>query len=380
MYLYKRNLYFTSLLFLGFLGCTPSKRKTSKEGIKISLATNEAPDTAYSTSYTQVNLETKGAPSFLKEVNRIYFDEEKFFILDKGLRKIVIFNSSGKYLSTIDRIGRGPTEYNQLSDFYLDTKNKQIVVLCSRPYKVMFFNYNTEFIKENKIDDLFLQMGSDDKFYYFQKAEMINGDIGKYNLDVYSKDLKFIRSLSPIVGSDLNYIDIVGNSITTGRNLFFSKRYDDNIYHLENGNVTIKYSINFEEATLPEDLQSQSTSDEFFKRVDEKKYVYGIKDVVESDQFVVFQTNQGMYFLNKNNKVLTQVRTLVSSDIKFSLSNYLVLGNTKDQIVFIQDPVRLKSLYEYSITKTKDLNKKFVEIAKNIEDGDNQILFIYKLK
>jgi len=79
-----------------------------------------------------------------------------FFSQKKGIIKI--FDSNGKYLSTFNRLGRGPQEYIRLGDPRIDNVSGKIIVNSTN--KVVEYSLNGEFIRNitlseyRKIDNI----------------------------------------------------------------------------------------------------------------------------------------------------------------------------------------------------------------------------------
>jgi hypothetical protein len=75
------------------------------------------------------------------EINSMQVFDNYIFILDiDKAKKLFMFDKNGKYLRQIGRLGQGPGEYLYISDFCLDTINREIYILDSS--KKMLYKYN----------------------------------------------------------------------------------------------------------------------------------------------------------------------------------------------------------------------------------------------
>lgn len=64
------------------------------------------------------------------DVAKIEEFNNEFYILDKTIRKcVLVFDERGKYLRRIGRIGQGPGEYAEISDFTINRKAGCVAIL-----------------------------------------------------------------------------------------------------------------------------------------------------------------------------------------------------------------------------------------------------------
>ena len=57
-----------------------------------------------------IPLETT-AESLIKEITKVKYHKDKYYVLDCPLHRILVFDNVGKYLHKIDNRGEGPSEY-----------------------------------------------------------------------------------------------------------------------------------------------------------------------------------------------------------------------------------------------------------------------------
>jgi hypothetical protein len=96
-----------------------------------------------------IPLETT-SKSLLKEINKIVFSEDKYFILDKNQNAIVVFDSTGKFQNKIQNIGNGPGEYSLLYDFEINPFTNNIELLNPRG-ELLIHEKNGTFIRSLRI-------------------------------------------------------------------------------------------------------------------------------------------------------------------------------------------------------------------------------------
>jgi hypothetical protein len=67
--------------------------------------------------------------SLLVSVDKIYAKGDTLLIMDRRAKGMLAFDTQGRFLFRVGSVGRGPGEYNSLSDFSVDPKNGRIYVL-----------------------------------------------------------------------------------------------------------------------------------------------------------------------------------------------------------------------------------------------------------
>ena len=89
---------------------------------------------------------------FLYEINKIIEFNEEYYIFDKRLKKIFVFDKTGIYLRQIGSLGIGPDQYQDISDFTIDKKNGNILILSTLSSSFIHeYNTNGEFIQKKEL-------------------------------------------------------------------------------------------------------------------------------------------------------------------------------------------------------------------------------------
>ncbi|MGS2740795.1 6-bladed beta-propeller [Sinomicrobium sp. M5D2P17] len=364
---------FFILLFVGCKekGSTGQQQRTHfdlSEGIELQEIQNTVADTLFLQNSKVIFLENNPS-SVLNEVNKIFMDDNKLFVLDKALSKVVVYDISGKYLNHLEAIGNGPREYTGLIDIFVNDSTKQIHLLCDHPFKIMTYDYDMHYINEIKIDDLYLEFIQQGNYFICRRAELENNIPNKFYVDVVDVQTgDIIKSLLPIESNTkrLNKPKIPGSMITKSSSILVSTLDNNFINEFKSQDDVLekKYDMN----------RLSSTNGQ-------------IVNMVESDSFLIFKTGEGMFLYDKKAKKLKGYKygILNTADLNAGLSEYLPVGNTINKVAFIYSPSLLKTVEkafkekQSSIKDSGKVNRKFLDFASKVKFDDNPILFIYDL-
>lgn len=324
-----------------------------------------------------IQLETNDN-SLLGEIKRIYYDENKLFILDKTLNKIVVFDMTGKYITDIQRIGQAQGEYISVMDFCIDTKKKQILLLCDRPYKIISFDYSGQFLKEKKLDDCYIYISTNSNFVFCNKSEIASYTNKDYEIDCYSSDFESKHSYLPLRDNIKTFKYASGNQMTSTLNRYYSRRFDNCIYQLNPKNVIDKYTIDFADNSIPESELNTTILDDLVKLSIDNDWVYCITDFVESNNYFMFNTNIALYVYDKKSKELNGYEVIQNSILRLGSNSYYPINNSK-MIASVIKPTLLSDFKKIA-SKRKSDNFELLKLADKVMIEDNPILILYEFK
>ena len=142
-----------SLLLIGvfvLLGCSSNKKQEpiSKSGVPvINLSENVStvPSLLLSEAASKVDIVPLEVTdeSLLGEIYHLQITENDIWVHHYKDKCICRFSRSGKFLNKVGKIGQGPGEFIQLSDFFIDEKHREIyIVSASRGIFVYDFDGN----------------------------------------------------------------------------------------------------------------------------------------------------------------------------------------------------------------------------------------------
>lgn len=139
--------------------------------------------------------------SLIKSITKIITRENKIYIRN-GYTDILCFDKDGKFLYKLNKPGRGPGEYNFISDFDISSDNK-ILTVISDGNLVVYNNTGTEFIFDKSINRLYLFQSSSQSI---SKISMIPGTNNiLLSIDPFTGSEQFLSVLINIDGDSLYF-------------------------------------------------------------------------------------------------------------------------------------------------------------------------------
>jgi len=172
----------------------------------------------------------------ISEVSQLEVADSLFFILDRKIETVFVFNSNGKFVSKIGNKGKGPGEYIRPSKFIVNKRKSLIKIYDSSQCKIITFDFNGKLIREIKTNMYLSSFGEFENGYWGYCSNIPN-EIIKNKRDF----LKFVildadgNTKKKIYGERTKDKMLLSNSyITTAWNdtVSFVEPYSNTIYQL----------------------------------------------------------------------------------------------------------------------------------------------------
>lgn len=318
----------------------------------------------------------------LKEIKQMEFTMNLFFVLD-GRKQLFVFDRSGKGLAKIDKVGQGAEEYLEIRGFDISLKDSLICMLVY-PSKLMYFTFDGKLVNQEKLNFQGYAMDlSHDAIAIFTD-----------NTTLEKKNLLTIKNL--LNGEEKEYVAgqrfLAGQltpgfqqrryftTLSDGKTLFFHP-LSNLIYSLDNGNVSVKYKLDFGDKNPPVNINQQTTgSGGPFGFIKEHFPVYGFNSCWENDRYFYIQAYIGEnltdLFYDKKTKIYYSgmlLDDMVDCSVKFTeaTNQYLAGYVSADDVL---------GLIDYMKSKNRDLQEKparkqLFDFAENV--GNPAILLYY---
>lgn len=202
--------------------------------------------------------------SMLVNIHKILKLDGDYILFDKDRSVVYKFDSKGKYISKLDRLGSGPGEYQGLYDMFINPFTKNIELL-SPAGTIYAYTKDFEWIETIDIGDI----RSVHKFEYFSEdiiALYSNDYRVEDNVLLYSKkEDKLINKMKfePSV-FEINQLMMLGNPLVqTGKDLLLCIPFSNKVYKIGLNGVTLANIWDFGKYNFDKKgLESSNSRDE----------------------------------------------------------------------------------------------------------------------
>ncbi len=195
-----------------------------------------------------IELETN-EESLIGMPGRIIITENGIFILNNpnpqsSQINILRFGIDGQFLNSIGRTGKGPGEFIDVNDFFVNKKTEQIELVCSHNQMLLFKvagEYSGQINNPNKIPvNSFIKTNEGNYFIYGGT----NNGFDNHRIYLVDSEGEIIKKylgqetkLSPIANDN--------NFILSGNEILFRESFNDTIYRLNDEGIEPYYIFEF---------------------------------------------------------------------------------------------------------------------------------------
>tara|TARA_R110002020_G_scaffold146343_1_gene320938 strand:+ start:64718 stop:65995 length:1278 start_codon:yes stop_codon:yes gene_type:complete len=332
-----------------------------------------------------------------RELSQIFFHDDRIYVMDIfGCQCIQIFDRSGKFLNKLRSYGEGTGQYLDFDGALV--RNGEIMLVGVFPRKLMWFDLNGEFLREQKVSQRFggaIYSDREKRYYLFNKAS----ESGQFFIESVNESFEDTVQVIPFdpeiyYGS---YSDRNNLKSFNGR-IYFGQPFQDTIFIANDGNFIPKLVFDFGEYG-----QGQ---EEMIK----------IKENLEPLQQMEFLNNRAKLYLSTIWHITDSQLYLKASHEKESYNIFYTREDNRTHVIndeFVNDlnesPHVNSFFYQFSEGKVgctipgkilfKDLQKKkaklgqegfeeyvkgkgknFAQAAFAAKDSENPVLIVYTVK
>ena len=334
----------------------------------------------------------------LGTIRGYFICSENYILFDNTDNKKYLFSRSGKYIAQIGNVGPGPEEYLYYgSDIaHIDEKNSQVIIVTSHPRRLMYYDFNGNFLEsipipfDNLIGSIEYYNSNIYNFYIMKEANMGKAPYTYTILDTAFniltqkiKPIQFSRKSEtfafPATPSFSQYM--YNNRVHIMENMLNDTLYEINNYF----SFMPKYIINLGKYSVTTDIRSYDALS-FLKEINNRVM---LRSIFETDDYLfIIYEYQGkripVYFNKKNNKIYQMKNSLsgIPNDYDGGLDFWPLYQNNKELITFYDayQLVEHKKSNKYSLKGTKESLTRFNHLVRNLEPDDNPVMVIVKLK
>lgn len=327
-----------------------------------------------------------------------YFSDNFIFVSNHD--HILVYDYTGKFIRQIGTPGRGPGEIDLIRMISVIEKEQILVVQTNWSNKLMFFSFDGTFIKSVSQPNVFRI-----------RVLNMNQFLLNYSCALGFEDYLYILSNEnwDTISTVNNHYKWKNNSGITGmvgssdfkpfynyRNqTFFKSMYNDTVYTVLKNKIEPAYFINLGNYRLPDELRPEPPQSIVRFRSENAKYFFA--SVMEAGEKMFIMTENYKGKINKN--ILFNSKTAESSFLVNESNepsgfindwdggmDFWPEGNVNDNEIFMAiSPLTLKKMFEeedYSNKTARFQDRKLAlkEMAGKLNDTDNPVLMIVKLK
>ncbi len=337
--------------------------------------------------------------SLVGNISKLIKYKDRFYITDNDItHSIFCFSETGKFLFKINRVGTGPGEYVNLSDFSIDYDQNKLLVYDNSMKRILHFSLNGDYVESHAIN-----------FHLFRFSYIANGYFAFYNDFTKSNKELLNKGVYPnliitdrdykIVKTGMNYSEDVNFSAIPMLPQCFN-RYDsktislisslnDTIYHISDTALTYHLNINFKNNQRREIIYNMMNDPDLeidaITNFIQDNNICDIFFFVESKQKVFFvysiSSDTHYVFYDKNTKELKDV--VFKSGRDFPIINDIdgsgfTMPIISDGNLFygIVSPDELFKLQDEVLYSNAPNKQRIRELLKQVLEDDNPIIAI----
>ena len=315
-------------------------------------------------------------------IDQMQVFRDKIFVLDRSVAYgLFVFDMKGKFLYQAGRKGKGPGEYYQISQFYIDSVKNAVTLLDAEMKKIHRYNLeNGRFLEAVQLDkSYYVNSGIvfDSSAYAFDQI-YVNPRKGKvqYHLNFFVGDSVF--GFKPL--KDGHFLPNKTPFTVSSGKIFYTPIRCDTIFEIDKNGIKRGIYIDFGDRALPQNYLEMGFSKEDAKTLMRSKYAINLCDVVETSRYLYFSLmlkSSGRFVLIDKSTKTTYTWFNFSgaqpTDFLCAYGNYLVakMANVAQLYNTIPENVQAKM----DSLRTDEFKK----IIREAKEGDNPALYFVDL-
>lgn len=358
--------------------CTQKKNNTADyHQINVELNNNTIYLSSLFDSIKPVFFETNEY-SLIGENPNVYYTEKNIFI--KSDFSIKIFNEYGSYLNNINKRGNGNGEYTSISDFLINEKLNRVEIFDKRQKKILYYNYNGEYIDEQPINFWAIKIlrDSQNRLYTYSGYERDEENIFQFNVIDGTKNYSF----SEINKSKSEFLHI-SNRVNFYKSekdeILFFEPFNDTIYILKKDRMIPEYVISYNGQNVPESFYRNNNFSnvfEFFQGLKKHDYINSTYNVIETESILLFYCLKGtkkyLVVYDKQHKKAYSYDRIVDDyftdgvELPFQDEEFIFFAENNTAMFFIHPSWFIDN-------KDRLVSKDIVSTLSNFDEEDNPI-------
>ena len=328
-----------------------------------------------------VKLQTK-PECLIGHIDQLRIFRDRIYILDREQTKsLYVFDSKGNFLFRPGSPGRGPGEYYEPTQFYIDSLANRLAILDAQMKRVHWYNLaDGLFLKSVKLDNSFYFCSGVvfDSLVVAFDQHLINPRKGEaqYHLNFFRNDTVF--GFKPLL-RDYQFISKDVFSVTNNK-VYYNPIRCDTIFEINRYGVERAMYIDFGKYALPQNFQYADDPEEQAVQLLKSKFVIAISGVLETSRYLFFS-----YTLQTINRTvcIEKATKRVFRDLRYAdMVAYRFIGSFGEYLVaaeynYPEKWNRGNASYRAFLDSVHFAEHK--EVVSTLREGDNPILHFVDL-
>lgn len=369
-----------AILAIALAGCQTTPEAENRIAVDLdtwqeSFDLTQLIDTSF---YDIIPLETDST-CLIGEISDLFFDGNHFYVVDKISGSIFGFDRQGKFLFKIHQLGRGSGEYADLTSVCFT--GERFYIYDPSLEKLLTFDAQGHFMEEHNVPgiwafDIFV---FHDRIYYWNEWESTNqGCYLLYSTDLQGGNLQKMLPF-PEKESRSGWTECSPFYSLTDERAAVIYSSNDTLYCLDSKGRMQKYYFDFGKYKMPA-AYARKSAIELLKLKAFDKYTSGLNGIWETKNyfFAEIMNPERCLVFNKETQEMSVVKRL-------DLSVFVGLGPwfcRHGHLICYHPSYTLIGAYDAYKNSDTPANYKSLlqEKVGNLNENDNPVLFLYKLK
>ena len=270
-------------------------------------------------------------------IRRVIKFEDKLIILCGDTNTIFVVDAyTGKVATHIDRKGRGPGESRIIVDIAFDYKNQEILVFNDYR-KLLYFSMDGVFLKEENVTDRLYTniLYEDDNLMFYIYGFGVSRH--SHSVEIYNLTTRTWTSVGK--DSKINFdLRFAFPFIVKSKNIWFIPVLDMGLHKLDGDTIKVPYSLEANNPLTSELLRKSNRDWRAFRQeVRERRILYLIQGVRETEKYLVFATNLGVMIIDKQTLETQGAERVVDEflGLRMDRLNYFPHDGDDNMIMFV---------------------------------------------
>ena len=318
------------------------------------------------------------------KVTHLLFTPDRIVVGDAdNAQAVFVFDRQGNTRTIINRLGRGPQEYQRIDDVFLTPDKKEIGIVDNTAYKLLYFDMEGNFVRSQSLP------------FYCNDVEWIGENTMMLSTTGRAEQSPVLESYSGkedlLFFTDTTLRNIQGSAFVNPFNvdifhfqplnvkrfddrIYVGKAFGDTIYQVTKEGISPRYWIDMKGIDGKANFGKDMSSKQIWEAPNNTNFP---NFYVESDDYAMFfPSNKGFVL-----PVLFNKQTKKTYNMKFSSQTALGMELLQSLFALNNQFVAVVPAFEF-LTYSPDLPGVELrnEIKEGLTDEDNPVLLFYTLK